>query len=240
MVCSEEIIRRDNRNEKGMFVKGHKHTEEVKIKLRGKHSPGEFKKRHIFSKETLQKNSESHKGKVPANKAKYPKIPTLCLCGCNNAVWNGRKWINGHNPQKNRGMKTPEGRKKISKANKGRTPWNNGKPWDDGTKAKMSKSRKGRFKGKENINWNGGTSFLPYCHKFNEQLKEQIRERDNRTCQLCGEKENGRKLSVHHIHYDKPNCEPDLITLCIRCNGKVNKNRDYYEELFMNKTTPRK
>lgn len=69
---------------------------------------------------------------------------------------------------------------------------------------------------------------------FNNTLKEHIRNRDNRICQLCGAKENGKKLAVHHVHYDKENCEPDLITLCQGCNSKVNFNRDHYEKLFMN------
>ncbi len=62
---------------------------------------------------------------------------------------------------------------------------------------------------------------------------------DNRTCQLCGETENGRKLHVHHVHYDKKDCEPDLVSLCHRCHSKVNHNRDYYEELFMKKLEKR-
>ncbi len=45
---------------------------------------------------------------------------------------------------------------------------------------------------------------------------------------------NGRrKLDVHHVHYDKENCEPDLVCLCMRCNLKVNNNRDYYEGFFI-------
>lgn len=87
--------------------------------------------------------------------------------------------------------------------------------------------------------WKGGLSFDPYCPKFNESLKEIIRERDNRTCQLCNTKENGKKLCVHHIHYDKENCAPDLISLCTRCSTKVNFNRDYYETLFIGKLKSR-
>ncbi len=90
--------------------------------------------------------------------------------------------------------------------------------------------------------WKGGISFFPYCIKFNRSLKEKIRERDNYQCQnpqcLCTQLESllgyHKKLSIHHIHYDKENCYPDLITLCISCNSKVNSNRDYWEELFMN------
>lgn len=87
--------------------------------------------------------------------------------------------------------------------------------------------------------WNGGTGYLPYCHKFNNRFKEKIRDRDNRTCQLCSKHEleelnsDNRRLSVHHIHYDRENCYPDVITLCYRCNLKVNYNRDYWERHFM-------
>jgi len=89
--------------------------------------------------------------------------------------------------------------------------------------------------GELNPSWKGGISFLPYCIKFNKKLKEKIRNRDGRICWLCGktEPENHRKLDVHHIHYDKENCYPDLISLCISCNSKVNSNRDYWEDFFM-------
>ena len=88
--------------------------------------------------------------------------------------------------------------------------------------------------GEDHFNWKGGIGFAPYCHKFNNKLKENIRNRDNRICQLCGKDEIDcdRLLDVHHIHYDKPNCEPDLISLCRSCHAKVNGNRDYYEDLF--------
>ena len=142
-----------------------------------------------------------------------------------------------------------ETKKKISLANKGRKP-------TEETRKKMSKSQKkrlylngGKFSDKHRKNlslnhadmsgeksptWKGGLSFEPYCFRFNSRLKERIRDRDNRTCQLCGDKENGHKLDVHHIHYDKQNCNPDLISLCHGCNLKSNSNRDYYENLFIN------
>lgn len=89
--------------------------------------------------------------------------------------------------------------------------------------------------GELNPNWQGGISFIPYCNKFNNKFKEAVRERDNYTCQLCGAEQNGRKLSVHHIHYDKKNCYPDCIALCASCNSKVNGNRDYWELFFKDK-----
>ncbi len=132
-----------------------------------------------------------------------------------------------------------ETKKRISEGHKGQTSWMKGKRHTEEAKRKLSLSHKGKttwMKGKTGKlapGWKGGLSFLPYCYKFNNELKEKIRGRDNRTCQLCGLKENGQRLSVHHIHYDKPNCDPDLITLCRSCNCKVNENRDYWEVYFM-------
>lgn len=105
----------------------------------------------------------------------------------------------------------------------------------------LSVSVSNAIKGENNPNWRGGTSFEPYCEKFNELLKENIRERDNHQCQypecLCTQLESlviyGCKLNVHHIHYDKENCYPDLITLCRTCNTKANGNREYWEQLYM-------
>lgn len=164
---------------------------------------------------------------------------------------------------------TEEAKQKIIESNKrrkGETPWNKGitgyktQPCSEERRRKTSQSHMGIGKGRKlsqehkdkigkgqvgmrvgekHPNWNNGSSFLPYCHKFNNKLKEQIRDRDRRTCQLCGETDNGKKLSVHHIHYDKENCAPDLIALCIKCNGRVNVNRDHYEALFMSKLRER-
>ena len=73
-----------------------------------------------------------------------------------------------------------------------------------------------------------------YCPLFTPKLREEVRIRDSHTCQLCGVIQNGRKHTCHHIHYDKPNCYPDLICLCNRCNIKVNFNKKYWENFFMN------
>ena len=92
--------------------------------------------------------------------------------------------------------------------------------------------------GSKSPNWRGGISRLPYPFNFNNELKELIRKRDNYKCQLCGmpEVEEMRKFAIHHIDYDKNNLDPkNLMTLCSRCNSKVNFNRDYYQELFSDK-----
>jgi hypothetical protein len=91
-------------------------------------------------------------------------------------------------------------------------------------------------KGKNNPNWQNGLGKLPYAFEFNKELKELIRKRDNYKCQYCGcyEVENCRKLDVHHIDYNKENCKKNnLITLCRKCNLKVNHNRDYWYAYFI-------
>ncbi len=84
-------------------------------------------------------------------------------------------------------------------------------------------------------NWRNGASFKPYGYKFNNVLKEQIRERDSRVCQICDKTEevNGRKLDIHHINYNKQNNNKDnLISLCHICHMKTNGNRHYWINLF--------
>jgi len=54
-------------------------------------------------------------------------------------------------------------------------------------------------------------------------------------CQLCGKtkEQNKEKLSIHHIDYNKDNCDPkNLISLCGSCHVKTNFTRDYWEELL--------
>jgi len=84
----------------------------------------------------IPKNIHYH-GLIAWNKYPYPPIFDLCQCGCNEIVYNGNKFIHGHdlrvyeNPMKNPEIvqkfmgdknpaKRPEVREKISKANKGR------------------------------------------------------------------------------------------------------------------------
>ena len=84
----------------------------------------------------------------------------------------------------------------------------------------------------------GGTG-IPYEHddygeEFNYDLKESIRKRDNYTCQVCYIREVELKfhLSIHHIDYDKYNCDKDnLISLCRACHGKTNHKRKKWQKV---------
>lgn len=102
-------------------------------------------------------------------------------------------------------------------------------------------SRSCASKGKNNSAWKGGVSFEPYCEKFNEEFKEYIREKFDRVCFLCQktEEENGRRLDVHHVNYNKNcGCDDDeacqFVPLCVSCNVKVNHNREMWEAKIKN------
>ena len=110
------------------------------------------------------------------------------------------------------------------------------------TKLKMSKNHPD-LSGSKNGNWNGGTENYPYPLEFNDTLKNSIRKRDNYECQNCGMTEEehlivkGRILSVHHIDYNKNNCnEYNLITVCDSCNTRANFNRSYWQETYNQKS----
>jgi 5-methylcytosine-specific restriction endonuclease McrA len=86
-------------------------------------------------------------------------------------------------------------------------------------------------RGKDAPNWQGGKSFEPYSIDWNTKLKIIIRERDNYTCQECGQYGN----QIHHIDYNKKNCElTNLITLCRSCHMKTNFNRKDWIKYFKN------
>jgi len=89
--------------------------------------------------------------------------------------------------------------------------------------------------GENNPTWRGGISFEPYPPEFNARYKRIIRKRDGHKCVLCGKttEENGRKLDVHHVTYDKSNLDPDLkVSLCRSCHMKTNTNRAFWTAVF--------
>ncbi len=197
----------------------------------------------------------------------FGEIP-LCSCGCNNSVniktdhmnyskyklYGYPKFIKGHNRKgvklsqeqvdkiiKNHadfsGDKSPLWGRKLSEIHRKHISENH---------ADVSGENGAMFgrRGKLCPSYIDGRSKLPYCEKWTPRLREQVRIRDGCVCQKCGLKQSElfgfhKRLSVHHIHYDKQNCYPDLITLCIGCNIKANTNRSYWEQYYMNKLNER-
>jgi 5-methylcytosine-specific restriction endonuclease McrA len=78
-----------------------------------------------------------------------------------------------------------------------------------------------------------------YSSEFTNKLKEQIRKRDNHKCQLCNKSQEQElknliiKLAVHHIDYNKENCNKNnLITLCHNCHSITNGNRKHWTKFY--------
>ena len=132
---------------------------------------------------------------------------------------------------KNTGKKrTEETKKKIGMVHIGSKYWL-GKKHKPETKIKIGKAQMGKL----NHNWKGGTSRLPYSVDWVKTLKRSIRERDHYQCQICGINQEEVTHHVHHIDYNKKNCNTDnLITLCKSCHTKTNFNRDYWLNYFKN------
>ena len=76
--------------------------------------------------------------------------------------------------------------------------------------------------GKNHHHFKGGTSKYPI--KWNEKLRELIRQRDSFKCRVCGvpQIECIRALTVHHIDENKKNLSSkNLISVCMACHRKL-------------------
>jgi predicted nucleic acid-binding Zn ribbon protein len=87
-------------------------------------------------------------------------------------------------------------------------------------------------------NWRGGINNGEYCNKFNADLRRRVRLFFKNKCFLCGkpQEENGKRLSVHHVNYNKNACcdssKVMMVPLCQTCHGITNSNREYWEDYF--------
>lgn len=131
------------------------------------------------------------------------------------------------------------------KARLGQPSNRKGIPCSEDTKMLISKRMTDlSWTGEKNPNWRGGVSFKSYPIEFNNSLCKFIRKRDNYVCQGCGKIEGkelddyGRRLAIHHIDYNKNNLDySNLITLCVVCNSKANKNRQHWISFYSSITT---
>ena len=207
------------------------HKKKIKEAMTGKKLTEEHKKKiseaHIGKKHTEEhrrKNSKAQKGKRLSEETKK-KIGDF---------WRGKKRLFSEEHKRkcrelrlyyNRNWKgghhTVETRRKISFAHQGmKKPWvippNN--------------------EGENNSNWQGGKSFELYGRNWTETLKELVRKRDNYTCCLCGRSQGDIAHDVHHIDFNKKNCESiNLITLCHDCHVKTNRKREYWIKYFQDR-----
>lgn len=207
--------------------KGSKHSEETKRKIKkrleggnsttfrkghkglyfGGFSGGEKVKEKIRQTLTGRKLSEEHKQKISAG-----------LNGRKCSEETKNKLSKSHKGKKN----TEEARRKMSESHKG-------KKLTKESRRKISEA----LIGKKHWNWQGGKSFESYSVNWTETLRRSIRERDRYTCQLCSKPQGDISHDVHHIDYNKLNCNPDnLITLCKSCHTKTNIKRKYWIKYF--------
>lgn len=165
----------------------------------------------IQHEETKKKMSEAHRGKHHSEEIKQ-KI---------REAGEGKHF-------------SEESKQKMREAKRGEKSYNFGKHFSEKIKQKMSKAKIGE----NNPSWKGGISSEPYCILFDNEFKERVREFWGRKCMICDKTElaNGRKLSVHHVDYNKETCCDDsiplFVALCISCHSKTISRREYWKKYF--------
>ncbi len=223
--------------------KGYRHSEEAR---RNMSEARKGKPRKPFSEEHRKKLSEVRKGRVLSEEWRKNLSEShkgeKHYCYGKRLSEETRKKIG----DANRGERHPfygkhlseEHRRKIAEAHRGKVFSDehrrnlSGRVVSEEQRRKLSE----RMSGENSPCWRGGISFEPYCHKFNEAFKERVREFFGRKCVECGTPENGKKLSVHHVNFNKMSCcddtPPLFVVLCPSCHSKTNFNREYWEEHF--------
>jgi len=218
--------------------KGCKHSEEARDKIRASKLGS---KNPMFGKhpseETRKKMQKAHSGErnhnfgKPMTKKQREKL-SLVMSEENNPNFGKH-----HSDETRRKIS-----ERISEVQKGRIPTSE-------TCAKLSERAKGRklspesckkigdsMRGERNTHWKGGISFEPYCPKFTKGLRERVRAFFDYTCVECGNPQNGIKLAVHHVNFNKETCcdssTPLFVALCTSCHMKTNGHREYWVRHF--------
>lgn len=128
--------------------------------------------------------------------------------------------------------RSKESRLKMSiskKEQRIKPPSNLGKKFTQEHRNNISKSLTGK-KRKKKVNKPRDKN---YPASWNETLRRAIRERDNYTCQICSKQQGDITHHIHHIDYNKDNCDPkNLVCLCVSCHSKTNYKRNYWKEYF--------
>lgn len=119
----------------------------------------------------------------------------------------------------------------LLRAQEKRAPWQ-GKSRSETDKQKVSDGLRRYYNGQPEKHWNyqGGLSKLHGRGSGWNKRKDEARERDKYTCQICGKTETmlGRRLAVHHIipYHKFPSAQEanqlnNLISTCQSCHMKL-------------------
>lgn len=107
-----------------------------------------------------------------------------------------------------------------------------GHPVSENTRRKLLESQIGGI-------WYGNVKYYDtpqYCEKWTSNLRERVRAFFNYQCAECGTLQNGTKLHIHHVWYNKKLCCDDtprsLVPLCASCHGKTHNDREYWSNHF--------
>lgn len=180
--------------------------------------------------EEKKKISEGHKGKHPSEETRK-KLSAVLRERLSDPKNHPMYGVRGEESPNFGRVVSPETRKKISLSNIGKK-----RDVPKETQERLVLIRRELSLGENNPQWKGGISFEPYCPKFNNEFKERVRAFFGYYCIECGSMQNGTKLHVHHINFNKKACcdssIPLFVPLCHSCHGKTQKNRPYWVQHF--------
>jgi hypothetical protein len=205
-----------------MRGKGWHHTEATKAKIRasklGSKNPAKRAsvRRRIsksviafFKKNGTEMCRQTKEGRKRISQSKLGKRNPASRPEVGSRISRSLKRYNRENGSHNLGMKRTEAQKDA-----------------------LSLAHIGVMAGKNHPLWNGGSTEHPYHERWTRRLRRRVLVRDNHTCREC-DKKNPKRLSVHHINYDKKNCWMyNLISLCVPCHTRTNVNRSYWKAHF--------
>jgi len=194
-----------------------------------------FNKGIKLSEETKKKISTSKKGKHSSLKTEFKKgnVPINPFKKGMIPLNKGKKGVF---------KRSEEYKRKMSERMKGNS-YLRGKKFTDETKDKMREARRGD----KNPNWKGGITpeNMQIRHSLEMRLwRKTCLERDNFTCQKCGQW--GGKLQIHHINNFSDFPELRMITtngivFCHKCHnlfhkiyGKRNNTKEQLDEFLNN------
>lgn len=191
---------------------------------------------------------QRHKRDIPAYTKPRPKNVLIeCACGCGKELWKydergrERQFLPSHwsnvQPTTRRVVHCEYCGSEINRPRWHREKVNHHFCSHDCEGAWSAAN--GRRSGENNGMWAGGIGTF-YPPVFTEELREEIRRRDSYECQVCNVKQSDldRALDVHHIDYDRYNCDKDnLVALCHSCHAKTSapNSRSRWQQFFEGK-----